>query len=185
MRRLLWLAPLAAVLAVSGVALFRASPQAELLRPAPAFSLPVLRNPDARMGPEDLRGRPAVLNFWASWCTPCRDEAPELARAAAEHRGVAFLGVNIRDGRDEATRYEDEFEIRYPSVRDATGRTTRSYRVTGAPETFFLDPQGRVVGHFIGAFAPGQLDQIVSELAQLRPGEVLRITGRGETRPIR
>lgn len=184
MRRFLWLAPLVLALTVGGFALFRAAPEAELLRPAPPFSLPTLRDPSVRTGPADLGGRPAVINFWASWCTPCRDEAPELARASEGSPDVAFLGVNIMDGREEATRYEDEFGIGFPSVRDAAGRIPRLYRVTGAPETFFLDAEGRIVGHFIGAFPPGRLEALVADLRGLAPGEVLSITGRGETRPI-
>ena len=184
MRRFLLLVPLVLLLTVAGVGLFRASPRAGLGGPAPAFSLPTLADPDVRMGPADLRGRPAVLNFWASWCAPCRDEAPELAEVSASVTDVAFLGVNILDGRDPARDYEREFGIAYPSVRDATGRIPKLYRVTGAPETFFLDAEGLVVGRFIGAFPSGLLADLVDDLRRLPPGETLRITGTGDSRPI-
>lgn len=184
MRRGLWLLPVVLVLAISGVALFRARPAAELGRPAPSFDLPSLDDRDRRIGLEDLAGTPAVLNFWASWCEPCRDEAPELARVAQRFTDVRFLGINILDGRAEALRYVERYGIAYESVRDARGIVAKRYNVTGAPETVFLDARGDIVGKYIGAFERGQLAAIVHELRALGPGQTLEITGRGETRPV-
>jgi cytochrome c biogenesis protein CcmG/thiol:disulfide interchange protein DsbE len=184
MRRLLWVAPVAILFVLGGVALFRARPDAEPGGPAPPFSLPTLADPDGALGPDDLRGRPAILNFWASWCDPCREEAPAFARAAREHDEVAFLGVNILDGREEALEFVEEYGIPYPSVRDASGAIAKRYGVNGAPETVFLDPQGNVVGRYIGAFREGELESLVAELVELGPGEALEITGRGESRPV-
>jgi hypothetical protein len=97
---------------------------------------------------------------------------------------VTFLGVNILDGRSEALAYIDEFKTPYPSVRDSRGIVAKRYLVTGAPETVFIDRRGNVVGKYIGAFESGQLEPLVRELIELRPGELLTIVGRGETRPV-
>lgn len=182
MRRFLLLVPLVVVFVVAGVALFRVRPAA-VGAPAPGFTLPSLADPDERIALADLRGRPVVLNFWASWCDPCRDEAAELAEVARAHPEVRFLGVNILDGRSDAQAYEREFSIGYPSVQDTRGVVADRYEVTGAPETFFIDADGRLVGRHIGAFT-GQLDDLVAQLPTLGPEEILNITGRGETRPV-
>ena len=185
MRRVLWLVPVVVIFALGGLALFRARPSAELGRPAPLFELPDLADDDARIALGDLRGKPLVMNFWASWCDPCREEAPELA-AVARRMGtrVTFLGVNILDGREEALEYVDRYEIGFRNVRDARAITAKRYGVNGAPETVFVDSRGNVVGKYIGAFRPGQLEDFARDLLELPPGEVLRITGRGETRPV-
>ena len=184
MRRFLLIVPLIAVLAGAGVALFRSGP-ASIGRAAPEFSLPDLEDPEQTISLRDLRGKPVVANFWASWCDPCRDEAPELARTARElGRDVTFLGVNILDGRREARAYVARYSLPYASVRDARGTVAKRYRVTGAPETFFIDGDGRLVGKYIGAFTQGQLGRLVRDLVALRPGETLLISGSGETRPV-
>lgn len=185
MRRMLWLLPVVVVFALGGIALFRARPAAELGGPAPDFDLETLEPPPARIALRDLRGKPAVINFWASWCAPCREEAPLLARTAREYgERVRFLGVNILDGRDAAVEYTEEFDVPYESIRDTRAVVAKRYGVSGAPETVFLDAEGNVVGKYIGAFEPGQLERLVRDLMALRPGETLRITGRGETRPV-
>jgi cytochrome c biogenesis protein CcmG/thiol:disulfide interchange protein DsbE len=185
MRRFLWLAPVVLVFVVAGIGLFRARPQAELGGPGPAFSLPTLDDPDERLSLTDLRGKPAVLNFWASWCDPCRDEAEVLARGAREHRDrITFLGVAILDGRESALEFIDRFDVPYRSVRDARGLVAKRYGVTGVPETVFVDARGNVVGSFIGAIDQRTLDRLLDDLVGLKAGDLLRITGRGETRPV-
>lgn len=177
---MLLLVPVVALFVVVGVGLFKSRPAAQLGGPAPAFSLPVLGEESRKLGPADLKGRPAVINFWASWCTPCRQEAPELAKVAESDDRVRFLGVNFLDGQTQALAYVKEFGIKYPSVRDTSGRVPKQlYGVTGAPETFFLDAKGNVVGRYIGGFAPGQLARLVDDLVALQPGQTLNITGRG------
>jgi cytochrome c biogenesis protein CcmG/thiol:disulfide interchange protein DsbE len=182
---MLWLLPVVVVLALGGVALFRARPAAEISRPAPLFELPDLAHPESRIALNDFRGKLLVMNFWASWCDPCREEAPELARVARKHAGrVNFLGVNILDGRDEALKYVDQYGIDYPSVRDSRAITAKRYGVSGAPETIFIDKRGYMVGKYIGAFREDQLERLVRDLIALKPGGALQITGRGETRPV-
>jgi cytochrome c biogenesis protein CcmG, thiol:disulfide interchange protein DsbE len=185
MRRLLWLIPVVLLFVVVGVGLFRARPQAELGRAAPAFSLPALDEPDERIDKADLKGKPAVINFWASWCEPCRAEAEALGAEAREHsEQITFLGIAMLDGRSSALEFADEFNVPYDSARDARGVTAKRYGVTGVPETVFLDERGRLVGKFIGAIDRSQLKSILEDLIELGPDELLSITGRGETRPV-
>ena len=142
---------------------------------APAFTLEVLdrgdipaplRGPlggalaDGRLSLAELRGTPVVLNLWASWCTPCREEAPRL-QAGWERwgrRGLAYLGLNIQDLRGDARAFAERFGITHPSVRDARRGVADSYGATGIPETFFVDSRGRVVGHVIGVVSARQLE---------------------------
>ncbi|HYZ91683.1 MAG TPA: TlpA disulfide reductase family protein [Actinomycetota bacterium] len=185
MRRMLWLLPVVAVLGFGGFALFTSRPEAVLRGPAPEFNLPNLADSDARIALSSFRGRPLVVNFWASWCDPCREEAPELVRARrAFAKRVRFLGVNILDGREEALKYLRTYRIRFPNVQDTRAVVAKRYGVTGAPETVFIDESGNVVGKYIGAFRRGELERLLDELVALNSGEVLRITGRGETRPV-
>jgi cytochrome c biogenesis protein CcmG/thiol:disulfide interchange protein DsbE len=141
---------------------------------APAFTLEVLERgalpppledsvgralADGKVSISELRGTPVVLNLWASWCTPCREESPRL-QAAWERlgpRGVAFLGLNIQDLRSDARAFSDEFGMTYPSVRDARRGVADDYGATGIPETFFVDARGRVVGHVIGVVSAEHL----------------------------
>lgn len=184
MRRALVVLPAVALLGVLGIGLFRTRATLVVGSPAPPFALRTLDG-ERRIGSADLRGSPAVVNFWASWCEPCKDEAPELVRAHADHGGdVRFLGVSILDGREEAAAFAARYGIPYPSVRDPSGSVSRRYGVTGVPETVFVDRDGRVVGVFIGAFPAGRLDEIMRDLVTLKPGALLNITGRGETRPV-
>ena len=127
-----------------------------------------------------LRGTPVVLNLWASWCTPCRDEAKPLERAwrVAGKRGVLFLGLNIQDLRGDARAFIDEFGSTYPSVREPGRSVAKSYGATGFPETFFIDRRGRVVGHVIGAIAP---KQIAAGVAAAATGRVAGVGDGGES----
>ncbi|HXF82901.1 MAG TPA: TlpA disulfide reductase family protein [bacterium] len=156
---LLWLVPILALLLVIGYAVLRRQqPQsitAALARgerpPAPQFTLPRFDGGTLSLG--ELRGRYVVMNFWASWCIPCRDEAPLLERVWREYRarGVVVLGVNIQDLEPEARRFIAETKATYPQVRDRDGTVSRAYGTTGVPETFFIDREGRIVRKFPGA----------------------------------
>lgn len=137
---------------------------------APLFELPVMSNEESAPSIEaaadgtislaELRGRPVVLNFWASWCVPCRAEAPVLEDAWEAHRddGVLVLGLNRQDLTGDAQEFVDEFELTYPNVRDATDEVAPEWGVAAMPETFFLSAEGEVVGHVIGDVSERQLE---------------------------
>lgn len=110
---------------------------------------------DGRLGLGELRGVPVVLNFWASWCDPCRIEAPVLREGSRSARaaGVAVVGVDMQDLRGDAREFVREHGLAFPHVRDPERRAGQDWGVTGLPETFFLDARGRVVGHVVGALS--------------------------------
>lgn len=151
---------------------------------APQFTLERLDGA-GELSLASLRGKTVVLNFWASWCEPCKQEAPEFKRAAeAFGDRVTFLGVDMLDGPGPAARFMKSAKIPYPSVSDVRGVTSKRYGITGVPETIFIDRDGIVAGRYIGALRRGELMRLVEDLLELRRGELLEISGRGETRPV-
>ena len=113
--------------------------------PTPTLSLPRLAGGGtARLA--DFRGRVVVLNYWASWCDPCRAESPLLERwhRRIEARGGTVLGVDVLDLSGDARRFIERYRLTYPMLRDREGATQARLGITGLPETFVIDPQGRV-----------------------------------------
>jgi cytochrome c biogenesis protein CcmG/thiol:disulfide interchange protein DsbE len=152
----------------------------------PAALAPRLRAAlaDRRVDLRELRGAPVVVNFWASWCVPCREEATLLERGWRRHgpRGVVFLGLNMQDITEDARGFLAAFGQTFPSVRDPDRSTATAWGVTGIPETFFIDRGGRVVGHVVGVVADDQLDQGV---ASAQAGQVITRRRGGAQRPTR
>jgi cytochrome c biogenesis protein CcmG/thiol:disulfide interchange protein DsbE len=114
--------------------------------PAPALTLPRLDG-SARASLADYRGRVVVLNFWASWCAPCREESPLLQRWHDQigPTGGTVLGVNVLDVSSDAREFVDEQGLTYPMLRDGGGETGKEFGVIGYPETFVIDRRGRIV----------------------------------------
>jgi cytochrome c biogenesis protein CcmG/thiol:disulfide interchange protein DsbE len=123
--------------------------QGKLVR-APAFVLDRLDR-DGTLGVADLRGKAVVVNFWASWCVPCRDEAPVLQKTYERYRdqGLVVLGVDVNDFRQDARRFMKRYGLSYPVVYDGKGSTVGKWGVRGFPETFFVDRTGKLVGERI------------------------------------
>ncbi|HET7010464.1 MAG TPA: TlpA disulfide reductase family protein [Anaerolineales bacterium] len=114
----------------------------------------------------ELRGQVVVINFWASWCPPCREEAAYLERTwrAYRDRGVVFIGVDWVDTEKEALAYIDEFDITYLNGPDIGTRIAQAYNIQGVPETFFVDKSGQLRGVHIGPLYPPELDERIDEL---------------------
>jgi cytochrome c biogenesis protein CcmG/thiol:disulfide interchange protein DsbE len=163
---------------------------------APAIDLPVLvrgdpgnsrlaaAEADGRLRLSELRGAPVVLNFWASWCVPCRQEAPELERFWRAQRGggAIVLGLDMQDVTDDAHAFVRQFGMTYPNVRDRGNDAARRYGTTGIPETFFVSPAGRIVGHVIGVVSDRQLHAGLTAARAGRPAGVRRGGRRRKTR---
>ena len=117
---------------------------------APDFELETLDGGRFRLS--DWRGHPVVVNFWASWCSPCRREVPVLIRLQAQHRdaGIVFAGVNIEESRGPARGFAEEFGMSYGMPMDFSGAVTRTYLRVGPPNTFFIGPDGTIEQIFIG-----------------------------------
>jgi cytochrome c biogenesis protein CcmG, thiol:disulfide interchange protein DsbE len=125
----------------------------------------------------DYEGRWVLVNFWASWCDPCRTEAPLLERFWREHRfnGVTVLGIDLDDASDDARAFVDEFGLTYPQLRDGDGRERRdAYGMTGFPESFLVDPEGRLAlvrrGPVDERVLREQVEPIIEGRAAVSPG---------------
>ena len=143
------LIPALAFLAVLIVAVARHSAPPGPGDTAPAFSGELLEG--GAFSSEMHSGKPMVVNFWASWCIPCEDEAPILSRAHAEYKNeVEFVGINIRDALSEAVAFKDRTDMDYTHVRDPDLKIYDDFGLTGQPETFFIDDRGVIVEHVTG-----------------------------------
>jgi cytochrome c biogenesis protein CcmG/thiol:disulfide interchange protein DsbE len=135
-------------------------------RAAPAFAMEVLGARDTLVRTEGLTGAPVVLNFWSTWCQPCTLEHPHLLAAAEQFgpRGVRFYGVLYNDDPQKAERFLAEKGQGFPVLHDPLQRVAIDYGVTGVPETFVLDTQGKIVHKFIGPVSLGELQAVLEPL---------------------
>ena len=133
-------------------------------KPAPDFSLE--RYDGGVVSLSDFRGKVVLIDFWASWCAPCRHEAPVLEQAYRDYAGadVEFIGVNIWDLPDNVGPYVEEFGISYPSGVDSDGAIAIDYGVKGIPEKFFIDRAGIVRQKFVGPIRSEKLNQTLDDL---------------------
>jgi cytochrome c biogenesis protein CcmG, thiol:disulfide interchange protein DsbE len=139
-----------AVLAVVGLLAFgllsKGTASLELGEPAPDGSLPRLVG-EGSASVSDYRGRWVLVNFWASWCVPCREESPALERFYRRHRGPGFtvLGIDTRDLTGDGRAFVKRYGVSYPQLRDGDGDRSRDFGTSGVPESFLVDPKGRLV----------------------------------------
>ena len=152
---------------VAGRSLGRDPRQVEsalLGKPAPAFRLPTLDGGTVDSG--DWRGEVVVVNFWASWCVPCREEAPELQAFAErwEGRGVRLVGIVYSDEESEAAAFRDRYRLTYPQAVDPGGRAAIDFGVFGVPETYVIAGDGTVMAKLIGAVDAATLEQVVASV---------------------
>ncbi|ANF27754.1 DsbE family thiol:disulfide interchange protein [Stutzerimonas stutzeri] len=155
MKRLLMLLPLAIFLLVA-VFLYRGLfldptelPSALIGKPLPSFSLPSVEDPQRVVTAEDIKGKPALVNVWATWCVACKVEHPVLNKLAEQ--GVVIHGVNYKDANAAAQKWLKDFHDPYQlNIRDEQGSLGLDLGVYGAPETFFVDKQGIIRHKYVG-----------------------------------
>lgn len=135
---------------------------------APDFAFTTFSGETIRLA--DLRGKGVVLNFWASWCVPCRTEAPLLEATWRRERdhGIVFIGLDYLDQTYAAQAFLAEFDITYPTGPDLQSAAARRYGITGVPETFFIGPDGKIVSTVIAPLTSA--DDLDQRINAIRPG---------------
>lgn len=167
-----WIPPIlaAALVAVLALALLRGNPQDAggplVGKQAPNFTLTTLDGGTVSLA--SLKGRPVVVNFWASWCVPCREEAPLLRELAEKQSadGLAIVGIAFQDRENDAKAFKQEYGLAFPTALDPNSEIAIEYGVGGVPETFIIDPSGKIVRHFRIDLTQVR-DEFTQELAKL------------------
>ena len=153
-----------------GLAVFDSSGEANVLRETPSdFTLLQFDGTTATLS--EFLGRPIMVDFWGSWCVPCRREAATLEKVWREYadRGVVFIGVDVFDTDSRARSFIREFDITYPVGPDPKGRIAVEYGLTGVPEKYFIDRQGRIVRKLVGPLSEDRLTEILDQLLAPAP----------------
>ena len=132
---------------------------------APSPSLPKLEEP-GNGSLKEYRGQWVLVNFWASWCIPCRDEAPALERFQKEHGSKDFtvLGIDTQDLSDDGTQFAKQFELSYPQLHDGNGNTGHEFGTTGVPENYLIEPNGKLAWGIAGPVDERILEEQVAPL---------------------
>ena len=131
---------------------------------APGFELPRLDG-NGELSLASLRGKAVVVNFWASWCAPCKRETPMLQEAWQRYRdeGLVVVGIDYDDFKGDARAFAKRYGVTYPLVHDREKTTVKRYGIVGVPETLFVDRQGRLVGdRVVGELEQGELDENIA-----------------------
>jgi len=123
----------------------------EVNRPAPDFTLPALGGGEVRLS--DYRGKTVLVNFWGTWCEPCREETPALQAAYAQlqQRGLVVIGIDLADGEKtqgrgeaEISQFVKQYGVSYPIALDVEGKVANAFRIYPIPTSYFIDPQGNI-----------------------------------------
>jgi len=133
---------------------------------APSRTLPVLGTAGQQRALTDYKGKVVILNFWASWCTPCRVEAPELEKAQQQLQSSGkgtVLGIAYQDAPTDSQKFIKQFGLTYPSLRDVGGGLAKDYGTRALPETFVINPQGKVVALSRGTVSQQFLDDSIKK----------------------
>jgi len=135
--------------------------------PAPQFALKDENGKNHRLS--DYRGKVVVLNFWATWCPPCRYEMPSMERAyqIVKGEGIVLLAVNVGESEDQVFEFTGRYPVTFPLLLDTDGKVTRNYPVIGLPTTFIIDPKGQVTHRAIGG-REWDDPKLIGELRKLR-----------------
>jgi cytochrome c biogenesis protein CcmG/thiol:disulfide interchange protein DsbE len=133
---------------------------------------------------KELRGKAVFLNFWSSWCPPCRAEARDLEAAwqKVKDKNMVFVGVALQDTDKNSLAFLQEFNVTYPNGKDDTGKVSVDYGVWGIPESFFIDPQGRITYKHVGGI---QAPMVIAKLEEALRGVISPTEGKGDYQSIR
>jgi cytochrome c biogenesis protein CcmG/thiol:disulfide interchange protein DsbE len=132
----------------------------------------------------DFRGKAVFLNFWSSWCPPCREEARDLQAAwqRVKDKNMVFIGVALQDTDTDSLKFLQEFGITYPNGRDQSGKISVDYGTWGIPESFFIDPQGRITYKHVGGIRAAM---VTAKLDEALRGIVSPTEGQGDYQSIK
>lgn len=131
---------------------------------APDFTLQFPDGKKARLS--DWQGQPVVLNFWASWCAPCKEEMPEFVAAAERYQedGLVVVGINAGESASQAAPFMQQYGITFPVGLDERGDVQQLYNVRGLPTTVFIDREGRVTERWAGLLTANALEELLAEI---------------------
>ncbi|MCT8139916.1 TlpA family protein disulfide reductase [Anaerobacillus sp. CMMVII] len=135
---------------------------------APSFSLETFEGELVSFD-DDLVGRPMLINFWASWCPPCRAEMPDLVEVAKQYEEqISFIGINVatQDTNSQSQAFLDEFHVPYPNLVDKTGAVARLYQVPPIPATLVIDKNGQVVFRKLGGMTKSEIIAAVQRVIE-------------------
>jgi cytochrome c biogenesis protein CcmG/thiol:disulfide interchange protein DsbE len=132
---------------------------------APSPELPKLDEP-GEGSLKEYRGQWVLVNFWASWCVPCQDEAPALTKFQAEHAGQNFtvVGIDTQDISDDGTKFAKEYDLTYPLLHDGNGDNGHEFGTTGVPENYLIEPNGKLAWAVAGPVDARMLEEHVAPL---------------------
>lgn len=131
-------------------------------QPAPDFQ--VVLNDGRYVSLSDLQGRPVIINFWATWCPPCRAEIPDLVKAYEAYDDLVIIAVNVEEGITTVRPFADEFRMSMPIAMDANGALQDLYQVNAMPTSFFIDRDGNIAAIWRGLLAGDMLEDMLAQI---------------------